>query len=103
MTDIAIRATNIAKSYIIRHNASDHVTLAETVLHRVISGKVAGFPTLTLSAGPFVPGIISTTVFEARTEFVAKTEVVERARTIMFRQLIISSFTATASNPSCRA
>jgi lipopolysaccharide transport system ATP-binding protein len=35
MTDIAIRATNIAKSYIIRHNASDHVTLAETVLHRV--------------------------------------------------------------------
>ena len=35
MTDIAIRATSIAKSYIIRHNASDHVTLAETVLHRV--------------------------------------------------------------------
>ena len=35
MSDIAIRATSIAKSYVIRHNASDHVTLAETVLHRV--------------------------------------------------------------------
>ena len=35
MTDIAIRATSIAKSYIIRHNASDHVTLAETVLARL--------------------------------------------------------------------
>ena len=36
MTDIAISASGIAKSYIIRHNASDHVTLAETVLHRVM-------------------------------------------------------------------
>jgi len=36
MSDIAIRAISIAKSYIIRHNASDHVTLAETVLHRVM-------------------------------------------------------------------
>jgi lipopolysaccharide transport system ATP-binding protein len=35
MSDIAISARGIAKSYIIRHNASDHVTLAETVLHRV--------------------------------------------------------------------
>ena len=35
MSDIAISATSIAKSYVIRHNASDHVTLAETVLHRV--------------------------------------------------------------------
>ena len=35
MSDIAISAANIAKSYVIRHNASDHVTLAETVLHRV--------------------------------------------------------------------
>ena len=36
MTDIAISAAGIAKSYVIRHNASDHVTLAETVLHRVM-------------------------------------------------------------------
>ena len=36
MTDIAISASGIAKSYVIRHNASDHVTLAETVLHRVM-------------------------------------------------------------------
>ena len=36
MSDIAISAAGIAKSYIIRHNASDHVTLAETVLHRVM-------------------------------------------------------------------
>ncbi len=36
MSDIAISASGIAKSYIIRHNASDHVTLAETVLHRVM-------------------------------------------------------------------
>ena len=35
MNDIAISAAGIAKSYVIRHNASDHVTLAETVLHRV--------------------------------------------------------------------
>ena len=35
MSDIAISAAGIAKSYIIRHNASDHVTLAETVLHRI--------------------------------------------------------------------
>ena len=35
MSDIAISARGIAKSYIIRHNASDHVTLAETVLARL--------------------------------------------------------------------
>ncbi len=35
MTDIAIRCTNLAKSYVIRHNVSDHVTLAETVLARL--------------------------------------------------------------------